>query len=108
MQCYQLANKQRVQPLTEPIAGSIINQSQRNPTQQQQPQRLPPPSTGSNSAILALTFSTLLSSQRSDTPRTRTKIPAWGNSTNTSSCSVRSQILASLELHGPRSTRSVS
>src|SRR5688572_24938770 len=43
--------------------------------------RLRPPSTGSFCAYLALTFSTLLSSQASGAHRTRTFIPAWGNST---------------------------
>jgi hypothetical protein len=79
--------KQRVQPLTEPITGSIINQSQRNP--HPTPPTTPKRATSrtrhevSHSAYLALTLSTLLSSQDSLTHRTRTFIPAWGNSVNT-------------------------
>ena len=53
--------------------------------------RLCPPSTGSFCAYLALTFSTLLSSQASGAHRTRTFIPAWGNSAYFRRISPRSQ-----------------
>jgi hypothetical protein len=90
----QSCQKQRVQPLTEPKTGSIINQSQRNPTQ---PDHNPK---GCNQArhevsivhISALTLSTLLSSQDSLTHRTRLSHPAWGNSINISPSSWPSQI----------------
>jgi hypothetical protein len=86
--------KQRVQPLTEPIAGSIINQPQRNPTPPTNTHKEHQPAKHgfTNSAYLALTFSTLLSSQDSLTHHHQAQTQHWGNSTYSSPRPAPSQI----------------
>ena len=89
--------KQRVQPLTEPnkLGQSTINLKGIRPNQHPTtPKEMTDhqPGTGFYSAYLALTLSTLLSSQDSLTHRTRTNIPAWGNPTYSSPSSQPSQL----------------
>ena len=78
-------HKQRVQPLTEPKTGSINNHHSKKP----HPADKHPPPTNSdrhpptrhealNKPITALTFSTLLSSQNSDTHQPETQHPGLG------------------------------
>jgi hypothetical protein len=103
----QSRQKQRVQPLTEPITGSIINQLKEILTQ---PTHTPHPkgqetqtsqARGLNSAYSALTLSTLLSSQDSLTHRTRSHNPAWGDPSNITQIRISNQI----ELLDPPGTR---